>query len=184
MNTSWKGQRRLKNFHIVRCLNFTASVGVQSAGLIHWVMSIQSAMLSLQWSELAPPTPSTASKCCKQVLPSHRFPPFRSGGDTLACGSGGGGSQFGHLKVRKAQEEMYFTRTLYNYCRLLKQYIIQVINYWWNLKMSDLERKISEYVVQFEPQSAVIKSYVIYFHNKTIFEYIYRSVATYDWHVQ
>jgi hypothetical protein len=35
-----------------------------------------------------PPAPSPASECC-------RLPLVPKGGDTLACGKGGGGSQFG-----------------------------------------------------------------------------------------
>jgi hypothetical protein len=54
---------------------------------MHQPQSIQSARISLQSSELAPPAPSPAGVCCTPLVP---------GGDTLACGrGGGGGSQFG-----------------------------------------------------------------------------------------
>jgi hypothetical protein len=45
--------------------------------------SIQSARLSLQSSELAPPTPLPASECCPPSL-------WFQEGDTLACGRGAG----------------------------------------------------------------------------------------------
>jgi hypothetical protein len=49
----------------------------------------KSARLSLQLPELAPPAPLF----CKRVLPPPLF--WLQGGDTLACGRGGRGSQFG-----------------------------------------------------------------------------------------
>jgi hypothetical protein len=50
--------------------------------------SIQGARLSFQSSELAPlvPSPASGAQCPAQPLPLS----FRSGGDILACGRGGG----------------------------------------------------------------------------------------------
>jgi hypothetical protein len=49
------------------------------------LQNIQSARLSPQSSDLAPPAPSPASECC---------PPGSKRGDSLGCWRRGGGSQF------------------------------------------------------------------------------------------